>query len=425
MRHPLLVIYLLCSSSIMAKPLEFVHWWSSKGELKALSVITQEMNKESKAASAPDWKIHTVTGEGGTIMTKVLQTRGLAGTLPTLSQLSGTEIGLWARLGFLKSLDDIADQENWQQVMRPLTLDVSQYEQHYIALPLAVHRINWLWTNKALFKKAQLAAPHDIESLIAAIKKFKQLKIKPIAIGNQPWQISILFENIALGMSGNDYYKKAFVQLSAEAINHVNMQKILDQFREISLLIKPSLGKESWEHSTSDLLLNNAAMQVGGDWILGEINALNEDAMSLIDCHVAPGTQGNFIYNMDNILHFKNVNNSAEASAVNTIMKRLSSIELQHDFNKFKGSLPARLDVDISDYNDCAKQAENDYQQAKIANKLLPSFTDSMAVNPVMQRMIVDQIHDFFNHPNMSNKTFIANFLAISAAINHDKKNNH
>ena len=422
MRYPLLAIYLLCSSSIMAKPLEFVHWWSSKGELKALSVIIQEMNK---ASPAHDWKIHTVTGEGGTIMTKVLQTRGLAGTLPTLSQLSGTEIGLWARLGFLRSLDEIAEQENWQQVMRPLTLEVSQYEQHYIALPLAVHRINWIWTNKALFEKAQLQAPHDIKSLIAAIKKFKQLKIKPIAIGNQPWQVSILFENIALGMSGNEYYKKAFVQLSAEAINNSKMQQILDQFREISLLIKPTLEKESWEHSTSDLLHNKAAMQIAGDWVLGEINALNEDAMSLIDCYAAPGTQGNFIYNMDNILHFKNINNSAEASAVNTIMQRLSSIKLQHDFNKFKGSLPARLDVNISDYNHCAKQAENDYQQAKIADKLLPSFTDSMAVNPVMQRMIVDQIYDFFNHPKMSNKTFIANFLAISAAINHDKKSNN
>ncbi|MFQ3175579.1 MAG: glucose/mannose transport system substrate-binding protein, partial [Psychromonas sp.] len=367
------------------------------------------------------WEIHKVTGEGGTIVTKVLQTRGLASTLPTLAQLSGTEISLWAKFGLLMPLDEIAEQENWQQVMRPLTLDVSQYGQHYIALPLAVHRINWLWTNKALFKKAQLQAPDDIQSLIAAIKKFKQLNIKPIAIGNQPWQISILFENIALGMSGNDYYKKAFVQLSSEAINSPKMNQILDQFRDISLLIKPTLDKHSWEHSSSDLLLNRAAMQIAGDWVLGEINALDEDAMSLIDCHVAPGTQGNFIYNMDNILHFKNPNNLTEASAVNAIMSSLSSIELQHDFNKFKGSLPARLDVDISDFNHCGRQAEKDYQRAKADNKLLPSFTDSMAVNPVMQKMIVDQIHDFFNHPKMSNEMFIANFLAISAAINNKK----
>lgn len=417
MRYYLFCLTLFCSPSLLAKQ-ELLHWWSTKGELKALQTIEGIVEQENSNSEKPHWQMNSITGEGGLSTAKVLQTRGLAGQLPTLAQLSGTEITTWATFGLLEPLDNTAQQENWHQVMRPLALSVSQYQGKFIALPVAIHRINWLWTNNALFEKHQQQIPQNVDQLISTIKAFKANNIKPLAIGNQPWQVSILFENIALGLTSNDYYQQAFMQLDQQAINSPEMQLILDKFREISLLIKPTMRSDSWENSTLSLMNGNVAMQLAGDWVLGEIMAIDENALSMISCYAAPGTEGNFIYNMDNFVHFKNGNNIDENISAGKVLSHLSSKSLQHDFNKAKGSLPARLDIDISDYNRCALQAEQAYQQAKIKNTLLPSMTDSMAVNPIMQKMIISLIYDFFNNPQINNQTFINNFSAIASIAN-------
>jgi len=407
-------IFLCLLSPLSFAQQELLHWWSTKGELKALQTIERLVKQENNHTNNQQWQVNSITGAGGLITAKVLQTRGLAGKLPTLAQLSGTEITTWANFGLLESLDDTALQENWNKVMRPLTLSVSQYQGQFIALPLAIHRINWLWTNKTMFDKHQLLVPENVEQLIAVIKQFKKKNIKPLAIGNQPWQVAILFENIALGLTGSKYYQKAFMELDNQAINSPEMQGLLDKFREISLLIKPSISADSWESATLSLVNGQAAMQLGGDWILGELMAIDKHVLTAINCHAAPGTEGEFIYNMDHFVHFKNDNSVKENISAGRILKQLSSKRLQHDFNKAKGALPARLDVDISDFNRCSLQAQKVFQSAKNNRTLLPSMTDSMAVNPIVQKMMISLIYDFFNNTQVSNQQFIDNFLAIS-----------
>lgn len=413
--HYCLACFLLLCSPVSFAQQELLHWWSTQGELKALNTIDAVIKQENSQSNKFDWQVNAITGEGGLTTAKVLQTRGLAGKLPTLAQLSGTEITTWAKFGLLQPLDNTAKLAHWENVMRPLTLSVSQYQGKFIALPLAIHRINWLWTNNALFEQYQQTPPQNVEQLITTIKLFKAANVKPLAIGNQPWQVSILFENIALGLTSSGYYQKAFMQLDPQAINSPEMHLVLDKFREIALLIKPSMRGDSWENATLSLIKGSAAMQLAGDWVLGEIMAIDKNALNDVSCHAAPGTKGNFIYNMDNVVHFKNDNGEPENLSAGRVLSQLSSKSLQHDFNKAKGSLPARLDVDMSDFNVCGLKAEADYQQAKINHTLLPSMTDSMAVNPIMQKMLISLIYDLFNNPKITNQSFINNFSAIAA----------
>lgn len=417
MRDYIVGCLLLFSSPCFAQQ-ELLHWWSTKGELRALQSIEKLVKREGGHSNDLQWQVNSIRGEGGLTAAKVLQTRGLAGKLPTLAQLSGTEITTWAKFGLLESLNDTAAQVEWEKVMRPLTLPISQYQGAFIALPLAIHRVNWLWTNDQLFELHKQTVPQNVDQFIATIKAFKAHNIKPLAIGNQPWQIAILFENVALGLTDKQYYQKAFMALDEEAINAPEMQLILNKFREISLLIKTTIKSESWEKSTLGLLNNEVAMQISGDWVLGEIMALDADALATISCHSAPGTGGHFIYNMDHIVHFKNENNARENQSAQRLLRKLSSKRLQHDFNKFKGSLPARSDVDLSGFNRCALASEKAYQKGVKTQALLPSMTDSMAINPIMQKMIISQIYTFFNDPQMTNQTFIQNILDIAAVKN-------
>ena len=49
-------------------------------------------------------------------MTKI-KSRALSGTPPEAAHLKGSELQEWAALGFLRNLDNVAQQNDWEQVL--------------------------------------------------------------------------------------------------------------------------------------------------------------------------------------------------------------------------------------------------------------------------------------------------------------------
>lgn len=415
MRFFSVFLALLLSNNSISSPIEFTHWWTADGELSALNIIENVLIEHQKKNSSDPYIIRTLAGEGGATEKKILKIRGMNNTLPTFSLLSGTGISLWASLYRLQSLNEIAKADQWEKIMRPLMLSNSKYKDDYLSFPLSIHRTNWLWTNDALFKKANISPPENIDQFVSAIKTFNRLKIPAIAIGNTPWQISLIFENIALAVSNEHFYQSAFVELQEREIKSEEFLVILKKFREISLLINLPSTTSTWQASTMQLLTNQAAMQISGDWVVGEMIKKHKINLSQISCHTFPNTQGSYIYSIDSIVHFKQPNIQKD----DFFIKALSSVEVQHDYNKLKGSIPVRNDVNIEDFHPCSIQSSKDYLSAKKHNKLLPSLTDSMAVPPQEQAMVVTLLYDFFNDESISYETFIQNFIAISKIVHY------
>ncbi|MER9608006.1 hypothetical protein NKI91_04895 [Mesorhizobium sp. M0312] len=99
--------------------------------------------------------------------------------------------------------------------------------------------------------------------------------------------------------------------------------------------------------------------------------------------------------------------------------KLLASIilspEFQTIFNQTKGSIPARLDVDLSNgFNPCQQLSQKDLQASIAAGTLVRSMAHNMTVPQKVRGAIMDSITEFVATPDMSAQD-AANAMADAA----------
>jgi glucose/mannose transport system substrate-binding protein len=74
-------------------------------------------------------------------------------------------------------------------------------------------------------------------------------------------------------------------------------------------------------------------------------------------------------------------------------------------FNQAKGSIPARLDVDLSQgFNACQQQSQKDLQASIADGTLVRSMAHNMTILQKYRGAIMDTITAFANDPKMSAK---------------------
>ena len=161
-------VFLVCVFSFNghAGDVEVLHWWTSGGEAASVAVLKELLEKEGHV-----WKDFAVAGGGGDAAMTVLKSRAVAGNPPTAAQVKGPQIQMWGDEGVLTNLDDVAKAENWDKLIPEVVAEVMKYEGHYVAVPVNVHRINWMWANPDVFKKADAKIPTTWEQFETAAKK--------------------------------------------------------------------------------------------------------------------------------------------------------------------------------------------------------------------------------------------------------------
>lgn len=401
---------LLSSSAIAhASPVEVMHWWTSGGELKALNELRQSVENTDNT-----WIDAAIKGGGGNSALTVLRSRAVSGNPPAAALIKGHNIQEWASLGFLTSLNDIAERENWDEKLPQFIQPVMKYKGNYVAVPINIHRVNWLWTNQALFQQANLAVPKTLDQLIAVMPKLQAAGILPFAHTSEPWADAIIFESIVLSVLGTEDYRRAFVDLDPVVLSSAKMQQAFGYLRQISQYIDDNARGRSWDQATKMLVDNQAAMQIMGDWVLAELAPQQN-----ISCQVFPGSEGSFSYNVDSFAFFKLKSVSANTrKAQNDFASTILNAELQRRFNHEKGSLPIINNVDISSLSSCDKQAYQDYNLAKQEQKLVPTFAQAMATTTYVQSAISTVISQFIYNPEISNSEAVIRLNnAIKAAL--------
>ena len=90
-----------------------------------------------------------------------------------------------------------------------------KYQGKYVAAPVNIHRIDWMWINPAVLAKVGAEVPKTWDEFNAVADKLKAAGITPLAHGGQPWQDATVFETIVLSM-GADFYRKALIELDED-----------------------------------------------------------------------------------------------------------------------------------------------------------------------------------------------------------------
>ena len=290
---------LAASSSLIAGEVEVLHWWTSGGEAKSVAELKKIL--ESKGDK---WKDFAVAGGGGETAMTVLKSRVVSGQPPTAAQVKGPGIQEWAHEGVLANLDDTAKAGNWDALLPPVVSNVMKYQGHYVAVPVNVHRVNWMWVNPEVFKKAGAKPPTTWDEFVTAADKIQKAGLIAVAHGGQPWQDATLFEAIALGTGGAEWYDKAFVQLDQKSLGNSAMEKSFATLRTVQKYIDKDAANRDWNLATAMVINGKAGMQFMGDWAKGEFSAANKVPGKDYLCMPAPGTKGEYTFNIDSFIIF-------------------------------------------------------------------------------------------------------------------------
>ena len=379
---------------------EVLHWWTSGGEASALNVLKQDLEK-----AGVGWQDMPVAGGGGEQAMTALRARVTAGNPPTAVQMLGFDITDWGKQGVVADLNDLAGKEGWYKVVPPALQAFSKYDGKWIAAPVNVHSTNWVWANKEIFDKLGLKQPTSWDELIAALDKIKEAGYTAVAHGGQPWQDATIFDAVVMSTGGPEFYKKAFIDLDSAALSSDTMVQAFDRMTKLRSYVDDNFSGRDWNLASAMVIEGKAGVQFMGDWAKGEfLNAGKVPGKDFL-CFRFPGTQGDVTFNSDQFVMFK-VGDDRKA-AQEKLAAAIMSPSFQIAFNKVKGSVPARTDVDGKDLDACGQQGMKDLAEASKNGTLFGSMAHGHAAPAAVKVATYDVITAHFNG-EMDSKTAAA-----------------
>jgi glucose/mannose transport system substrate-binding protein len=375
----------------MAGEVEVLHWWTSGGEAAAVQELQKMLKNEGHT-----WRDFAVAGGAGANAMTALKSRAVSGNPPTAAQVKGPQIQEWAALGVLTNLDDVARAESWDKRVPGVVADIMKYDGYWVAVPVNVHRINWLWCNPAVFKKAGAQYPKTWDEFFAACEKIQKTGLIPVGFGGQAWQEATAWESIVAGVGGTDFYKKTLIQADEQALASDTMVKALDVFKRIKPYTDKNAPGRDWNLATTMVIKGEAAMQFMGDWAKGEFTAAGKVPGKDYDALTVPGTADAFLFNVDSFIMFE-VKDPAAQAAQKAMARLILSPDFQVAFNVNKGSIPVRAGIAETPFDAVAIASMKDFEATARSGGLMPSMAHEMAVSPAVRGAMFDVITNFYN----------------------------
>jgi glucose/mannose transport system substrate-binding protein len=341
-----------CATAHAAGPrAEVIHWWTSGGESAAVKTIA-----DAYRAAGGVWVDTAVAGNEQARAVAV--NRIVGGKPPAAAQFNASMQFLdIVEQGMLNNVDEIAARERWDSTLPAPIRDVIKVKGHYYAVPLNVHMPTWIWYSKAAFAKAGIARePASMDELFAALDKLKAAGLIPLAHGGQSWQESIVFMAVLANVGGKDLYLSVFRERDQRAIASEPFRQVLLAFKRLKSYVDPGSPGRNWNDATALLVADKAGVQIMGDWAKGEFNAARLTAGKEYGCITGFGPKAPFLVQGDAFIFPKSA--SADIVKAQQLLGQVMTAPATlAAFNKVKGSLPVRTDVDASAFDACTQAA--------------------------------------------------------------------
>ena len=376
-----------------AGEVEVLHFWTRGAEVGAVNKLRAKLREEGHT-----WKDFAVADGAGGQATMMLKSRVQSGNPPTAAQVNGASIVEWARAGALASIDDVALADHWDAVLPSVVSETMKYHGRYVAVPLNVHRVNWLWVNPVALKRANASLPTTWDEFFATAEALKKVGIIPIAYSGQAWLDMGTFESVLAGVGGPGLYRRAFIELDQQALTSPEMVKVLETYKRLKQYT--STGNRDWVVATAMLIKGEAGMQLMGDWVKAEIRAAGKQPGVDILCVPSPGSERIFTYDIDSFVMF-NVS-ASNRPAQRTLARAVMDREFQQAFNLAKGSIPVRKDVRLDAFDACAKRSAQDFSDTSGKQTLLPSVANVMVLPTRTVSALVAVISNYWQKDSMT-----------------------
>ncbi len=389
--HFLLVPFLATATAFAVPTVEVLHWWTSGSESKAIQVVKTEFEKRGGK-----WIDSPIAGGSGDTARSVLQSRFVAGNPPSTSQIHmGPQIFEWGAEHALADVDEEAKKDKWDAKLPKFVSDRVKVQGKYVAAPINLHRVNFMWVNPAVLAKVGAKVPTTWAEFNATAEKLKAKGITPLAHGGQPWQDVVLFEDVALGIGGVDFYRKALLERDPASLGSPTMTRVFEQMRKLKEFVDKGVAGRDWNLATAMVIRGDAAFQLQGDWAKGEFLAAGKRVGADFICAPSPGGADAFVANNDSFVFFRTT--APEKLEGHKLLAHvLMDAKIQEQFNLIKGSIPVLPGVPTQAFDACAQLSMKDFKKATASNKAVQGFSSGGVANAV-QGALTDVITGHFN----------------------------
>jgi len=406
------VIGLSASPSYAEPKTNMLHQWAQGSEAEAIAKLG-----EMFTAAGGKWEQTAISGHTSNTLAK-LRSDVVSGNAPAAVQLKGPEIAEWDATGRTADIDDVANAEGWDAVVAPELISVMKPTGNWVAAPMNIHRVNWMYASKTILDDLGLSMPKTWDEFNAACEKVVAADKICIAHGAADWSDTTTMDDVVYGMD-IDLYRKAFQEADIDAMRSQGMIDAFAQLRKMVGYMDPAITGRSWEQAMAMTMDGDAAFFLMGDWTVASANAAGykEGVDYLCDQTPTDWEGTGYILNADSVVFFEQKDQDY-IDGQKLLAKTIMSPEFQVTFNVAKGSIPSRTDIDMSTggFTQCQQDSQTDLKSSVAEGTLVRSMAHNMTVLQKFRGAMMEVITEFVADAGVSPED-AANQLADAVEI--------
>jgi glucose/mannose transport system substrate-binding protein len=349
-------------SPTLSHDLTIYHWWTAGGERQAMDKMEADF-----AAAYPGVTVHDnpTAGGGGITLKTVMQGKLAAGVPPdTFQSLAGGELKTYVDGGYLDNVDDVWASQGLDAKYPGVLARMVTFNGHKMAIPVSVHRANWLFYNVPLFEQLGLEPPTDMVQLLADARVLQAHGVSAIGLGTlDKWTAAFLFDAVLLAVAGPDVYEQ-FYTGHLDVGNDVRIRQAFTSFKELIPYIYPGHGNATWSAMPGQLTSGQAGMMILGDFAApllteaGKVEGRDWEAVAF------PAQPNVFLMVVDTFTRPRGIDHP---DATTDWLDNLTRPRTQADFTSIKGSIAPNQDVVAASYpTPIQRRAAEDFKTARV-----------------------------------------------------------
>ena len=371
--------------------LEILHAWTGGDGARAAEALVAAFEEEYPDV---DHEFNPIGGGGNQNLDAVVANRLQNGDPPSsFANWPGPNLQRYE--GVLGEVDGVWESEGFEDVMVDEAVDLHQYNGAYRAVPLGSHRLNCLFYNTSVVEEAGVD-PDSLTSVSALIDALETVQSEtdatPMTHGaSGTWTTTQLFASTMLGQEGYDAYMSFLDGSPDEAAVRATFESLAEI---LGNYINEDASSIGLTESNQNIIEGNAAFIHQGNWAAGayrnaEDFAYDEDW----GFKTYPGSEGMYMLHFDSFLY---PSSNPSPDATEQFMAFVGSEAAQVAFNQYKGSIPTRTDVDMSQFGPYLQETQEDFAEA---DERPPNLQHGLGVTSETMTSLNEVISSEFSGP--------------------------
>ncbi|WP_460708108.1 ABC transporter substrate-binding protein [Myceligenerans halotolerans] len=384
-------------------------WWAAGVEKQGLDKLVEVFREQHPGI---EFVNDGLMGGGGSATSKEhLQSRLETEDPPDVFVAhAGAELQDYIKDDYIQDVSDLYTEFGLTEAFPQDLIDrLSTDDGKIYSIPSNIHRANLLWANPVVLEQNGIDPSGEygsVDAFIADLEKLKGAGIDaPLSVGTT-WPQVHLLETTLLADLGPEAYNGLWND--GTDWNDPRVTTALQHYETLMSYTNPDRDELEWDGASAMVIDGESAFNIMGDWALAAYET--DDRKYGQDYRVvpAPGTSGTFDFLADSFTMSARILDEDSAKAW---LQTVSSKEGQVAFNKIKGSIPARTDVDTGQFTE--------YQQTAIESfgkdTIVSSVTHGAAV-PIAELGAITEAVRAFNSGSADLTEFQAALAASAGA---------